>query len=92
MDKLRTLIEKFAKEHHWQGSSTVAELFRAVASALEAQNNRLKALEDRAVMAKRRELYARLCDAPKARATVDARRVTQEPKRSKIDLSSFINK
>lgn len=91
MDKLRTLIEKFAEEQHWQGSFTVAELFRAVAQALEAQNNRIKALEDRAVMARRKELYARLCDAPKARATVDAR-VPREPKRSKIDLSSFINK
>lgn len=89
MDKLRTLIEKFAQEHHWQGSFTVAELFRAVASALEAQNNRIRALEDRAVVAKRKELYARLCDAPKARATVDAR--APQPKRSRIDLSSFIN-
>lgn len=89
MDKLRNLIDQFAKAHHWQGSLAVAELFRAVASALEAQNNRIKALEDRAVMAKRRELYARLCDAPKARATVDAR---PAPKRSNIDLSSFIDK
>ena len=89
MDKLRKLIDRFAKEHHWQGSFTVAELFRAVASALEDQNSRIKALENRAIMAKRKELYARLCDAPKARATVDAR---TKPKSSKIDLSSFIDK
>ena len=90
MDKLRNLIERFAKEHHWPGSFAVAELFRAVASALEDQNNRIKALEDRAVMAKRKELYARLCDAPKARATVDAR--PRAPKKSKIDISSFIDR
>ena len=89
MDKLRKLIDQFAKEHHWQGSFAVVELFRAVASALEDQNNRIKALENRAIMAKRKELYARLCDAPKARATVDAR---PKPKSSKIDLSSFIDK
>lgn len=88
MDKLRNLIDRFAKEHHWQGSFAVAELFRAVASVLEDQNNRIKALENRAIMARRKEIYARLCDAPKARATVDAR---PKPQSSKIDLSSFID-
>ena len=90
MDKLRKQIDQFEREQHWVGSLAIVALFRAVASALEAQNNRLRELEDRNVMARRQALYARLSDAPKARATVDAR--PKAPKRSKVDLTSFIEK
>lgn len=90
MDKLRKQIDQFEREQHWVGSLAIVALFRAVASAIEDQNNRLRELEDRNIQARRKAIYAKLCDAPKARATVDAR--PAQPKRSKVDLSSFIEK